>query len=113
MPSARLALAGLSHSFRSFTASRFWKVQLHADAVGVVEEELSVAGARHNLLAELDAVRLQPLAHGLDVGGGEGDMIEAAGVLEFLLGAADHDALARLARAHQMHRCAATGIEPV
>ena len=83
MPSTRLALAGLSHPFRSFTASRFWKIQLYADTVGVVEKELSVAGARHNLLAELDVVRLQPRAHAIDVGCGEGRfcrMLKAAGV---------------------------------
>ena len=34
---------------------------------------------------------------------GEGDVVEAAGVLELLLGAAHDDALARLARAQQMH----------
>src|ERR1700760_2952718 len=113
MPSRRLALAALSHSFRNFTASRFWKIQLYADPVGVVEKELSVAGARYNLLAELDVVRLQPRAHAIDVGCGEGDMIKPAGVFEFLLGAANHDSLARLAGAHQMHRCGATGIEPV
>ncbi len=47
------------------------------------------------------------------VAGGEGDMVEAAGVVELLLGAAHHDALARLALAQQVHGGDAAGIEPV
>src|SRR5579872_2411917 len=55
------------------------------------------------MLAELHVFGLKPLAHGVRVGRGKGDVVETPGVLEFLLGAADDNALARLARAHQMH----------
>ena len=65
------------------------------------------------LSRNLTFLLLQALAHAVDVGGGEGDMVEAAGVLVFLLGAAHHDAVARLARAHQVHGGDAAGIEPV
>src|ERR1700682_1407908 len=94
-------------------ALRLREIQLHADAVGIVEEELRIAGARYDALAEFHVAGLQALAHAVDVGRGKGDMVEAAGVLVFLLGTADHDAFTRLARAHQVHRCDTPGIEPV
>src|SRR6476660_7695109 len=94
-------------------ASAFRKVQLHADAVGIVEKKLRIAGARHDALAELDVFRLQTLAHALDIRRCKGNVVKPAGILVLLLGAAHHDALARLARAHQMHRGGAAGIEPV
>src|SRR5882757_2631552 len=93
--------------------SRLRKIQLHADAIGVIEEDLGVAGPRHDLLAKRNAAGLQALANTVDIGGGEGDVVEAAGVLEFLLGAAHHDALARLAGAHQMDGRLAARIKPV
>jgi hypothetical protein len=37
------------------------KVQFDADAIRIVEEELRIAGARHDALAEFDAFRLQRL----------------------------------------------------
>src|SRR5215203_3572001 len=49
----------------------FRKIQLHADAVWIVEEELRIARARHDALAEFHAMRLQTLAHGVDIGRGE------------------------------------------
>src|SRR5581483_4307253 len=79
------------------------KIQFHADPVGSVEEKLRVAGARHDAFAELDVSGLKTLAHALDVARRERDVIEPAGILEFLLGAADHNALSWLARAHQMN----------
>src|SRR6202040_1924301 len=82
-------------------ALRLGEIQLHADAVGIVEEELRVAGARHDALAEFHASRLQALAHTVDIGRRKGDVVEAAGVFVLLLGATHHDAFARLARAHQ------------
>src|SRR6266436_865894 len=94
-------------------ALRLREIQFHANAIGVVHEELRIAGTRHDTFAEFDVVLLQALAHALDIGGGKGDVIETAGVLVFLLGAAYHDAFARLARAHQMHRGDAAGIEPI
>ena len=51
---------------------------------------------------------LKALAHAVHVGGGKRDMIEAAGVLVFLLGATNHSAFTRLAGAHQMDRRRAT-----
>src|SRR4051794_25722483 len=93
--------------------SRFGEIQFHADAIGIVEKELRIAGPRYDALAEFDALRLQALAHTVDVGGCESDVIEPSGVLVFLLGAAHHDALARLARPHQMHGRRAARIEPV
>src|SRR5947207_11211220 len=80
------------------------KVQFDADAIGIVEEELRIAGARHDAFAEFDALRLQTLAHALDIGRRKGDVVKPTGILVLFLGAAHHDALARLARAHQMHR---------
>src|SRR3954451_5965380 len=84
-------------------ASRRPGVLRDAPAAWVTEEDLLAAGARHDLLAELDLLGLEPLAHARNVAGGKGDVVEAAGVLELLLGAAHHDAVARLARAQQMH----------
>src|SRR5215471_19614106 len=105
---------GLSYRFRSsLLTSSLGKIQLHADAVGIVEEELRVAGAWHDALPDFHILRLQPLSYGLDIGRGEGDVVEPAGVLVFLLGAANHDALARFACAHQVHGGGAAGIEPV
>src|SRR5690348_16633294 len=60
------------------------EVQLDADAVGIVEEDLLAAGARDHLLAELHLLGLELAAHAGDVGCGEGDVVEAAGVLELL-----------------------------
>src|SRR4051812_2429118 len=91
----------------------FREIQLHADAVGIIEEELRVAGARHDAFAEFDVLLLQALAHAIGVGGCEGDVVEPAGILVFLLGAPDHDALAWFSRAHQVHGGHAPGIEPV
>ena len=48
----------------------------------------------------------------LEVGGGEGDVVEPPGVVELRLGAAHDDALARLAVAQQVHGRHAAGIEP-
>src|ERR1044071_6782077 len=93
--------------------SRRREVQLDADTVGIVQEDLLTAGARDHLLAELDLLRLELLAHAADVGGGEGNVVEAAGILELLRGAAHHDALAWYALAQQVHGRYATGIEPV
>ena len=75
-----------------------------ADAIGIIEEELRIASARHDALAEFDALRLQTLAHALDIGRRKGDVVKPTGILVLPLGAANHDALARLARAHQMNR---------
>src|SRR5438128_469058 len=63
------------------------EIQFHTDAVGIVEEELGIAGARHDALAEFDVSRLQPPAHALDVAGGKGDVIEPSGIFVFLFGA--------------------------
>src|ERR1700674_2010159 len=92
---------------------RLEEIQLHADAVGIIEEKLRIAGARHDALAESHVPGLQALAHTFDIGRGKGDMVEAAGVFIFLLGAAHHDAFARLACAHQVHGGGAAGVEPV
>src|SRR6478735_10330407 len=92
---------------------RLREIQLHADAVGVVEEELRISRARHDALAEFDVARLQALAHRLDIARRKGDVIEPPGVLVLLLGVAHDDPFARLARAHQVHGGLAAGIEPV
>src|SRR5258708_9817095 len=89
------------------------EVQLDAHAVGIVEEDLLAAGGRDDLLAELDLLALELLTHAADVAGGEGDMVEADGVLELLLGAAHHDAFARRALAQEMHGGNAARVEPV
>src|SRR3979411_1168719 len=94
-------------------ALRLREIQLHADAIGIVEEELRIAGARYDTFAEFHVAGLQALAHAVDVGCGKGDMVEAAGILVFLRGAAPHDAFAVLAWAHQMHGGDAAGIEPI
>src|SRR6478672_13433493 len=93
--------------------SRFREIQLHPDAIGIVEKELGVAGARHNALAEFHVVGLQTLAHALDVACRKSDVVESAGVVVLFLGATYHDALARLARAHQVNGGDAAGIEPI
>src|SRR5882757_5755709 len=105
--------AELGSVFPPNRASAFREVQFDADAIGIVEEELRIAGARHDALPEFDAFRLQTLAYALDVGRCEGDVIKPTGILVLLLGAPHHDTLARLARAHQVHRGGAAGIEPV
>src|SRR3977135_1912219 len=79
---------------------RLEEIQLDADAVGIIEEKLRIAGARHDTFAEFHVVGLQAFAHTFDVGRGKGDMVEAAGVFVLLFGAAHHDAIARLACAH-------------
>src|SRR5882724_8346885 len=89
------------------------EIQLHADSVGIVEEKLRIAGARHDALAKFDVAGLQTFAHTLHVGCGKGDMIKAPGVFVFLLGAAHDNSFARLARAHQMHGGHAAGIKPI
>src|SRR5260370_27529254 len=100
-------------SYRDGGALRLRETQFHADAVGIVEEELRIAGARHNALAEFDVLGPEPVAHALSIGSGKGNMVEAAGVLVFLLGATHHDAFAGFARTHQVHGSGAAGIEPV
>src|SRR4029079_1838773 len=61
-PSRRRALRGSSGcgwvASRSGSARRR-EVEFHADAVGVVEEDLLAAGARDHLLAELDLLGLE------------------------------------------------------
>src|ERR1700682_1869069 len=52
-------------------ALRLREIQLHADAVGIVEEELRIAGARYDALAEFHIAGLQALAHAVDVGRGK------------------------------------------
>jgi len=89
------------------------EIQLHADAVGIVEEDLGGAGARHDLLAELHFLGLQAVAHARQVRGRESDVVKAAGVVVLLLRAAHRDAFARRARAQQVHGWDAAGIEPV
>src|ERR1700736_1384217 len=101
MPGTSPGMATLKQ--RDDDALRLGEIQLHADAVGIVEEKLRIAGARYDALAEFDVAGLQALAHAFNVGRGKSDMVKAAGVLKFLLGAADDDTFARLARAHQMH----------
>src|SRR5579883_1588651 len=91
----------------------FRKIQFHADPVGIVEEKLRVACARHDAFAELDVSGLKALAHALDIARRERDVIEPAGMLEFLLGAADDNALSWLARAHQMNGSHAPRVEPI
>src|SRR5262249_25182932 len=93
--------------------SGFREIQFHSDAVGIVEKELRVAGAWHDALTELYILRVQPLAQAFDIRRGKGDVVEAPGVLIFLLGAADHDTIPRLSRAHQVHRRGAARIKPV
>src|SRR5258708_39781090 len=80
-----------SADFASRSALRLREIQLHADAVGIVEEELRIAGARHNALAEFHVPGLQTLAHAVGIGRGKGNVVEAASVLIFLLGATPHD----------------------
>src|SRR5262249_13733983 len=87
--------------------------QFDANTVGIIEEDLGVTGPRHDLLPELDVLRLQPHAHALDVSRGKGDVVEPARILVFLLGAAHHDAFAGLARPHQGHRGLAARVKPV
>src|SRR3981081_4440647 len=94
-------------------ALRLWEIQLQGDASGIVEEELRIAGARYDALAEFHVAGLQALAHAVDVGCGKSDMVEAAGICVFLPGAAHDKAFARFACAQQMHGGDAAGIEPV
>ena len=69
--------------------------------------------ARQHAFLVFDVQLLQLCLHLLQPGAGEGDMVEAAGVLELLLGAAHHDALARLALAQQVHGGDAARVQPV
>src|SRR5258708_31555943 len=121
-----MALSGISSSPTSAGArwppcqvgpkagvSSLGEIQLHADAIGIVKEELRIAGARYDALAEFYVSGLQALAYALDVTRCKGNVVEPAGVLVLLLGAAHHDAVARLACAHQMHGGGAARIEPV
>src|SRR4029453_2421923 len=73
-------------------ASGFRKVQFNADAIGIVEKELRVAGARHDALAEFDAFRLQMLAHAVHIGRRKGDVVKPTGILVLPLSAAHHNA---------------------
>src|ERR1700731_1581057 len=57
---------------------RLGKIQLHADAVGIVHEKLRIAGTRHDALAEFYAFGLQAPAHAVDIARGKRDMVEAA-----------------------------------
>src|SRR5438045_1458878 len=66
------------------TGSGLREIQFHTDAIGIIEEELRISGARNDALAEFDVPRLQALAHALDVAGGKGNVIEPSGVLIFL-----------------------------
>ncbi len=74
---------------------------------------MRIAAARHDALAELHVVGLQALAHAVDIARGKSDVVEPAGIVVFFLGTTHHDALARLARAHQVHGGDAAGIEPI
>src|SRR3954470_4833904 len=98
---------------RDWDSRRRREIQLYADAVGIVEEDLLAAGARDHLLAEFHLLGLELAANAGNVARGEGDVVETTGILEFLLGAAHDDAFARLAVAQQMHGRDAAGIEPV
>jgi hypothetical protein len=73
--SASIVLAELMSGRGERVASGFRKIQLHADAIGIVQEELRIAGARHDALAEFNASCLQAFAHALDIGRGEGDVV--------------------------------------
>src|SRR5438132_10846535 len=103
----------MQDALKTLTSSGFGEIQFHPDAIGIVEEDLGVAGARHDLLAEVDVFRRETLAHAVDVSRSEGDVVEAAGILVFLRGAPHHDAVARFAGAHQMYGGLAAGIKPV
>ena len=46
--------------------SRLREIKFHADAIGVVEKELRIAGARHDAFAEFDVPGLQALADAID-----------------------------------------------
>src|SRR3954471_14221823 len=109
----RLAGRCDSKMTKRYVCLRLGKIQLHADAVGIIEKKLRVAGTGHDALAELHLPGLQTLADTFDVAGGEGDMVEPAGVFILLLGSAHHDAFPRLARPHQVHGGSAAGIEPI
>src|SRR3954452_8247848 len=92
---------------------RFGKIQLHADTIRIVEKDLRISGTGHNALAEFHVLRLKALANTFDISRGEGDVVEASGIVVFFLRATHHDAFARLARAHQVYRGNTAGIEPV
>src|SRR3954468_8216993 len=98
---------------RDWDLRRRREIQLYADAVGIVEEDLLAAGARDHLLAEFHLLGLELAANAGDVARGEGDVVEPAGVLEFLLGRAPADAVRRLAGAQQMQGRDTAGIDPV
>src|SRR5436190_15590646 len=91
----------------------FGKIQLHADAIRIVEEDLRISSTRHNALTEFHVLRLKALANAFDISRRKGDMIEASGIVVFFLRATHHDAFAGLARAHQVYRGDTAGIEPV
>ena len=42
----------------AFSRSGLGEIQFNSNAIGIVEEELGVAGARHGALAEFDILRL-------------------------------------------------------
>src|SRR5258708_37318350 len=73
--------------------------------VGVVDEGLPAPGARHLLLAVGDAELLEVLLHPLEVTGGEGDVVEVAGI-RGSVGAG-------LVAAGEMHHRHVAAIEPV
>jgi hypothetical protein len=60
MPGTR---PGMTKRTNDGGALRLREIQLHADAVGIVEKELRIAGARHDTLAEFHVSGLQALAH--------------------------------------------------
>ena len=54
-------ITGLALGRSGRTPRRWREIELDADAVGIVEEDLPAAGARHDLLAELDLLGLERL----------------------------------------------------
>src|SRR6266480_1246904 len=76
----------MSEGLTSRDALRLGEIELHADAIGIVEKELRIAAARHDALAELHVVGLQALAHALDIARGKSDVVEPAGIVVFFLG---------------------------
>jgi hypothetical protein len=73
-PNCVLIQAALNHSVVERR-----EIQLHADVVGIVEEDLRLTTARHDLLAELHIPGLQSLPNTVEIGCGKGDMVQAAG----------------------------------
>src|ERR1700744_2816522 len=65
---------GPADELRSKFLSGLGEIQFDADAVGIVEENLGVAGARHDLLPERHFPFAEQLAHTLDVTGRNSDV---------------------------------------